>query len=440
MLRFGTDGIRGRANETLTVSLALALGVGVGEVLGASRVIIGRDTRESGPMLVAGVAAGLMSMGVDVVDLGVAPTGAIAFASSLYRLPAVVVSASHNPYFDNGLKVFSAGGRKLSDQDQQAVEDSIEAFLHSNRPRSIAAIGTLDREDVSFDYRRHILSSVGAGRDRGSLRVVLDLANGAATSVAKELFGELGVQVVRTLSDNPSGRNINEDCGSTSIDQLRRAVVDSRADVGLAFDGDADRVIAVSESGEVVDGDQLMAMFAPDLYESGKLKGAGIAATVMSNLGLHRAMERLGVSLFITPVGDRFVLDAMEANGLSLGGEQSGHIIFSDYATTGDGLLTGSMLIDLLDRSNAKLSEMSEAAMVKYPQVLISVTVSDPKRAASSDRVRGAIEMAESFLGGSGRILLRPSGTEPVVRVMVEAETHSQARSIAEGIVASIDC
>ncbi len=217
-------------------------------------------------------------------------------------------------------------------------------------------------------------------------------------------------------------------------------MLDSRADVGLAFDGDADRVIAVSESGEVVDGDQLMAMFVPDLSENGKLKGAGIAATVMSNLGLHRAMERLGFSLFVTPVGDRFVLDAMEANGLSLGGEQSGHIIFSDYATTGDGLLTGSMLIDLLDRSNAKLSEMSEAAMTKYPQVLISVTVSDPKQASSSDRVREAIEDAEADLNGSGRILLRPSGTEPVVRVMVEAETHAQARSVAESIAASIDC
>ncbi len=411
----------------------------MGDVLGASRVIVGRDTRESGPMLVAGVAAGLMSVGVDVVDVGVAPTGAIAFASSLYRLPAVVVSASHNPYFDNGLKVFSAGGRKLSDQDQQAVEGSIEAFLHSNQPRTVRAVGTLVTEDVSVEYCQHILSSVGSGRDRGSLRVVLDLANGAAASVAKELFAELGVEVVRVLSDNPSGRNINEDCGSTSIGSLQRAVLELGADVGLAFDGDADRVIAVTESGEVVDGDQLMAMFAPDLFESGKLKGAGIAATVMSNLGLHKAMERLGVSLFVTPVGDRFVLDAMEANGLSLGGEQSGHIIFSDYATTGDGLLTGAMLIDLLDRSNAKLSDMSEAAMTKYPQVLISVAVSDSKRAASSDRVRGAIEKAESLLGGSGRILLRPSGTEPVVRVMVEAETHARAQGIAEEIVASID-
>ena len=411
----------------------------MGEVLGASRVIIGRDTRESGPMLVAGVASGLMSVGVDVVDVGVAPTGAIAFASSLYRLPAVVVSASHNPYFDNGLKVFSAGGRKLSDQDQQAVEGSIEAFLHSNQPRTVRAVGTLVSEDVSVEYRQHILSSVGSGRDRGSLRVVLDLANGAAASVAKELFAELGVEVVRVLSDNPSGRNINEDCGSTCIGSLQRAVLELGADVGLAFDGDADRVIAVTESGEVVDGDQLMAMFAPDLFESGKLKGAGIAATVMSNLGLHKAMERLGVSVFVTPVGDRFVLDAMEANGLSLGGEQSGHIIFSDYATTGDGLLTGAMLIDLLDRSNAKLSDMSEAAMTKYPQVLISVAVSDSKRAASSDRVRGAVEKAESLLGGSGRILLRPSGTEPVVRVMVEAETHARAQGIAEEIVASID-
>ena len=411
----------------------------MGDVLGASRVIVGRDTRESGPMLVAGVASGLMSVGVDVVDVGVAPTGAIAFASSLYRLPAVVVSASHNPYFDNGLKVFSAGGRKLSDQDQQAVEGSIEAFLHSNQPRTVRAVGTLVTEDVSVEYCQHILSSVGSGRDRGSLRVVLDLANGAAASVAKELFAELGVEVVRVLSDNPSGRNINEDCGSTSIGSLQRAVLELGADVGLAFDGDADRVIAVTESGEVVDGDQLMAMFAPDLFESGKLKGAGIAATVMSNLGLHKAMERLGVSLFVTPVGDRFVLDAMEANGLSLGGEQSGHIIFSDYATTGDGLLTGAMLIDLLDRSNAKLSDMSEAAMTKYPQVLISVAVSDSKRAASSDRVRGAIEKAESLLGGSGRILLRPSGTEPVVRVMVEAETHARAQGIAEEIVASID-
>ncbi len=411
----------------------------MGDVLGASRVIVGRDTRESGPMLVAGVAAGLMSVGVDVVDVGVAPTGAIAFASSLYRLPAVVVSASHNPYFDNGLKVFSAGGRKLSDQDQQAVEGSIEAFLHSNQPRTVRAVGTLVTEDVSVEYCQHILSSVGSGRDRGSLRVVLDLANGAAASVAKELFAELGVEVVRVLSDNPSGRNINEDCGSTSIGSLQRAVLELGADVGLAFDGDADRVIAVTESGEVVDGDQLMAMFAPDLFESGKLKGAGIAATVMSNLGLHKAMERLGISLFVTPVGDRFVLDAMEANGLSLGGEQSGHIIFSDYATTGDGLLTGAMLIDLLDRSNAKLSDMSEAAMTKYPQVLISVAVSDSKRAASSDRVRGAVEKAESLLGGSGRILLRPSGTEPVVRVMVEAETHARAQGIAEEIVASID-
>ncbi len=423
----------------MTVSLALALGVGVGEVLGAERVIIGRDTRESGPMLVAGVAAGLMSVGVDVVDLGVAPTGAIAFASSIERLPAVVVSASHNPYFDNGLKVFAAGGRKLSEDDQRSVEDAIEAFIHSKQPKSNSQIGKLSSEDISSHYRQHILASIGTNQDRSKLRVVLDLANGAATSVAKGLFEELGVQVVGILSDTPSGRNINENCGSTNIEPLRRAVVRSKADVGLAFDGDADRVIAVSETGEVVDGDQLMAMFVPDLIDGGRLKGGGIAATVMSNLGLHRAMEGLGVSMIVTPVGDRFVLDAMEANGLCLGGEQSGHIIFSDYATTGDGLLTGSMLLDLLARSDSKLSAISQSAMTKYPQVLISVTVRDPQRASSSDRVCEAIEKAKGILGDSGRILLRPSGTEPVVRVMVEAESQERAQSIAESIAESIE-
>ncbi len=430
MLSFGTDGIRGRANEALSVSLALAVGVAVADVFGESQVLVGRDTRESGPMLQAAVSAGLMSRGTDALDMGVAPTGEIAFASSSLSLPAVVVSASHNPYFDNGLKVFAPGGRKLSDRQQHDMELRIASYLGDSGSSlsPVELIGGTRQIDMSPNYIDHIMTSVGGVISKPP-RVVLDFANGAASLIGPKLFNRLGVEVVGAIGDSPDGRNINFQCGSTHPKRLSEAVVASGADLGLAFDGDADRVIAVDETGELVDGDQLMVIFAKTLARQERLTGSGMVATVMSNLGLHKAMAEAGIRLVLTPVGDRFVLDALEREGYALGGEQSGHIIFADYATTGDGLLTGALLLAHLAECSTSFSELVAGSMVKFPQILESIRVDDPAGAVNSSRVIDVLAQVESELGDSGRVVLRASGTEPVVRVMVEAVTLADAET-----------
>jgi phosphoglucosamine mutase len=424
-VRFGTDGIRGLANADLTVDLALALGRAVSEVFGARRAVIGRDTRRSGPMLQAAVAAGLASGGCDVLDLGVVPTPAVAWAAAQAELPGVVVSASHNSFQDNGLKVFRPGGRKLTDADERALAARIEAWLAdpdpSGRPRPTGAgVGALLEATEWAEGYLGALEQALEGRDLAGLRVVLDCAHGAAYRLGPLLLERLGA-LVRVLGAEPDGTNINDGCGSTNPAGLAAAVVADGAELGLALDGDADRLVAVDHRGRVVTGDHLLALFAADLRERGRLPGDAVVATVMSNLGLRRALEDLGVGLRETPVGDRYVLEALEAEGLALGGEQSGHLVFRELSTTGDGLLTGVLLADLVRRRGQPLAALADAALTWVPQRLVNVAVPDPAGCVEDPRVRRAVTEAARRLGREGRVLVRASGTEPVIRLMVEA-------------------
>jgi phosphoglucosamine mutase len=429
-LKFGTDGVRGVANAELTPELVLALGRAAARVLHGGTFLVGRDTRRSGPLLEAALTAGLTSEGADVVLLGVIPTPGVACLSQAHDLPAAVISASHNPFQDNGVKLFARGGRKLSDE----VEKQLEAELsRTGEPVMGAGVGTVRQEPEMVDwYERQVAASL-EGRRLDGLRVVIDCANGAASRVAPDVLRSLGADV-EVLSAEPDGSNINANCGSTYPDALQRAVVASGADAGLAFDGDADRVVAVDAKGTLVDGDQLIALFALDLRERGLLNGDTVVVTVMTNLGFRLAMVDHGIAVHETKVGDRYVLEALEAGRWSLGGEQSGHIIFRDIATTGDGLLTGVQLLDLLRRSGRPLAQLAAGAMERLPQVLINVRVADRDGLAKADAVWAAVKQTEGELGDHGRVLLRPSGTEPLIRVMVEAPTEDAARSAAEGL------
>jgi phosphoglucosamine mutase len=429
-LKFGTDGVRGVANAELTPELVLALGRAAARVLPGGTFLVGRDTRRSGPLLEAALTAGLTSEGADVVLLGVIPTPGVACLSQVHDLPAAVISASHNPFGDNGVKIFARGGRKLSDD----VEERLEAELS----RAVAAVtgadvGSIRQEPDMLDwYERQVAASL-EGRRLDGVRVVIDCANGAASHVAPDVLRSLGADV-EVLAAEPDGTNINANCGSTYPDTLQKAVVASGADAGLAFDGDADRVVAVDANGGLVDGDQLIALFALDLRERGMLNGDTVVVTVMTNLGFRLAMVEHGIAVHETQVGDRYVLEALEAGRWSLGGEQSGHIIFRDIATTGDGLLTGVQLLDLLRRSGRPLAELAAGAMQRLPQVLINVRVADRDGLANADAVWAAVKHTEAELGDHGRVLLRPSGTEPLIRVMVEAPTEDAARAAAEGL------
>ncbi|HET6964659.1 MAG TPA: phosphoglucosamine mutase [Acidimicrobiales bacterium] len=442
-LRFGTDGVRGVAGTELTPELVLALGRAAARVLGSAGVpfVVGRDTRWSGPLLQAAFSAGVAAEGFDVVDLGVIPTPAVADAALEMSAPAAVVSASHNPFPDNGIKLLSAGGRKLTDQQEERVEAVLASIVQSREDGSGpgaqgTGLGRLRSDPSSVERYLAKVAAALEGRTLAGLRVAVDCANGAASVTAASILERAGAEVVQVLSDQPDGTNINAGCGSTDPGALAGAVRQHHADAGLAFDGDADRVIAVDERGEVVDGDRLLALFAADLHERGRLHGQAVAVTVMTNLGFHQAMAAAGVKVASTPVGDRHILEALEANGWSLGGEQSGHIIFRgvfpSLAPTGDGVLTGLVLLDLLKRRGAPLSTLAAAAMVRMPQVLRNVRVSDHHRLASAAAVWEEVRAVESALGADGRVLLRPSGTEPLVRVMVEAPTEEQAVDAAE--------
>lgn len=431
---FGTDGLRGVANSELTPELALALGRVLAKQLPSDQLLIGRDTRISGPLLCSALSAGAASEGVRVLDVGVIPTPGLAWLAYEHGAPAAMVSASHNPFKDNGIKLFGPGGTKLADEVEEAVEHQLRAvFDHgafAGDPPVGASVGVVTAAQGAVEgYVEHLISTL-EGRRLEGLSVVLDCACGAASAVAPEVFKRLGAAVV-VIADQPDGTNINEGCGSTHPESLRRAVVDNGASVGLAFDGDADRVIAVDHAGEVVDGDHLMCLFANDLRERGLLSNDTVVVTVMTNLGFHRAMAETGVGVRQTRVGDRYVLEELEREGLDLGGEQSGHIIFRRLSTTGDGILTGLMLLDLMTRRREPLRALASSAMVKLPQELLNVAVDDPGRLASSGRIWEQVRAVEVELGGSGRVLLRPSGTEPVVRVMVEAATPEQAREVA---------
>ena len=433
---FGTDGVRGLANSELTPELALALSGAAARVLAEHGLghrpvaVVGRDPRASGEMLEAAVTAGLTSAGADVLRVGVLPTPAVAhLVGELSADLGVMISGSHNPMPDNGIKIFAAGGRKLPD----AVEDEITARVHGReceRPTG-ARIGRVrDAPDAAGRYVDHLLLATPQSLE--GLQVVVDCAHGAASVVAAQTYRKAGAEVL-ALHAQPDGLNINDGCGSAHLDQLREAVLAQRAAIGVAHDGDADRCLAVDATGEVVDGDQIMAILALAMRECGELVADTLVATVMSNLGLHLAMREHGVVVRTTPVGDRYVLAALTAGGFSLGGEQSGHVVLPGYATTGDGLLTALRLMARMVSSGRSLADLA-AVLTRLPQVLVNVAVADKTAVATAPAVATAIAGAEAELGEAGRVLLRPSGTEPLVRVMVEAPTESTARTIAHRI------
>ncbi|HZU55836.1 MAG TPA: phosphoglucosamine mutase [Actinocrinis sp.] len=431
---FGTDGVRGLANRELTAELALDLSIAAAHVLAElgtfaghrPRAVVGRDPRASGEFLEAAVSAGLASAGVDVIRVGILPTPAVAhLTESLGVDLGVMLSASHNPAPDNGIKFFSRGGLKLADE----VEEAIEARIGEQWDRPVGAgVGRItDLPDGEQRYVDYLLSTVPNRLD--GLKVVVDEAHGAAFRVSPEALRRLGAEVVE-IGVQPDGLNINDGCGSTHLDPLRAAVLEHHADAGIAHDGDADRCLAVDASGEIVDGDQIIAILALTLREHGNLAKDTVVATVMANLGFKIAMEREGVHVVETAVGDRYVLEAMRSAGLSIGGEQSGHVILLDHANTGDGVLTGLHLLARVAETGKPLGELA-AVMRRLPQVLVNVKGVDKSRVHSAARISEAVSAAEAELGESGRVLLRPSGTEPMVRVMVEAESHDLAESIA---------
>ena len=441
-LRFGTDGVRGVANTELTPEVVLALGRATARVLGGPALVMGRDTRRSGPLLSSALAAGVAAEGVAVIDLGVVPTPAVAFASEDMGVAGAVVSASHNPFPDNGVKLFEPGGRKLGVDAERRLEAEVAALLGGPgagaRPAPTGAgVGPIaaDRAVVAR-YVDHLLSSL-EGRRLEGLKVVVDCGNGAAFEMAPQVLRGLGAGV-EVINDEPDGTNINSGCGSTDLTGLQEAVRAAGADAGIAFDGDADRVLAVDNQGEVVDGDRILALCAGDLHQRGRLRGDTVVVTVMANLGLWQAMAEQAINVHETPVGDRHVLEALEAGGWSLGGEQSGHLVFRDLATTGDGILTAIQVLDLVRRRGRSLAELAGAAMRRVPQVLHNVEVSDRDVLTRSRAVQEELAAVRAELGDSGRVLLRPSGTEPLVRVMVEAPTEEAARAAAQRLAEAV--
>ncbi len=429
-LHFGTDGVRGRADTELTVPVVRALGQAAAQHLDASQVIIGSDTRASSPTLAQALAEGFAAGGVTPLLLGVSPTPAVAYLAAQEGMAGAVVSASHNPWHDNGIKLFAAGGHKLDDATQCAIEES----WHSTPQQESLDPGQwVDRPDAR--YFEAMVASVEPQALAG-LHLVLDCAHGAMSGVAPEVFMQLGAQVT-VLHAQPDGRNINERCGSNHPEALQKAVVEQQADAGLAFDGDGDRVVAVAADGSLLDGDFLLALSAIDLLEQGRLAGDTLVVTVMANLGLRQAMNQAGISIYETPVGDRHVLAALNKNGWTLGGEQSGHIIFADRATTGDGLLTGIQVMDAVRRHKKNLGTWAQEIMQKAPQVLLNIAVQNPGEVLVAE-LGESIEAAQKKLGQAGRVVVRPSGTEPLVTVMVEALDQGAALTVAESLATEV--
>jgi phosphoglucosamine mutase len=438
---FGTDGVRGLANKDVTAELALDLSVSAAHVLGEVGAfeghrpvaVVGRDPRASGEFLAAAVVAGLASAGVDVLDVGVMPTPAIAFLTESTGADlGVVLSASHNPMPDNGIKFFARGGVKLADE----LEDAIEEHMQEDWDRPTGgAVGRIQRRhDLQDSYAEHLLSILPHRLD--GLTVVVDCAHGAASEVAPDVIRRAGAEVV-AIGCAPDGLNINDGFGSTHLSQLQDAVRAAGADVGIAYDGDADRCLAVDATGAIVDGDQILAVLARSMRESGHLVDDTVVVTVMSNLGFRQAMRREGVHVVETAVGDRYVLEAMRAGGFSLGGEQSGHVVMLEEATTGDGLLTSLHLLARIAAVGTPLAERA-AVMDRLPQVMINVRDVDKARADDCAALLAAVAEAERELGDSGRVLLRPSGTEPLVRVMVEATSQELAQRFATRLAAVV--
>ncbi|MBG6239042.1 phosphoglucosamine mutase [Mycetocola sp. CAN_C7] len=439
---FGTDGVRGLANSDLTADLALGLAQATAVVLGQGRsaearraagkrpvAVLARDPRVSGEFLAAAVAAGLASSGVDVLDAGVIPTPAAAFLiADIDADFGVMISASHNPAPDNGIKIFARGGRKLPDE----VEERIESYLTEPKLAPTGAgVGRIRRfADAEDRYVLHLLGSLPHSLD--GLHVVLDCAHGAAAGVSPEVFRDAGAKLT-IIGNDPDGMNINDGVGSTHLDLLAEAVREHKADIGIAHDGDADRCLAVDAAGNVIDGDQIMAILAVSMKERGHLTDDTLVATVMSNLGLRIAMEEHGISMVQTKVGDRYVLEAMNKGGFALGGEQSGHVIMSEYATTGDGILTGLHLVSEMARTKKTAAELA-SVMDVYPQILVNVRDVDRTGIHTDEVLAEAVRAAEAELGDTGRVLLRPSGTEQLVRVMVEAADQPTADRLAHAL------
>jgi phosphoglucosamine mutase len=439
---FGTDGVRGVANRDLTVALSLSLAQAAASVLGEHArsegrrpiAVIGRDPRISGEYLAAAVAAGLASSGVDVFDAGVVPTPATAFLTADIKADfGVMISASHNPAPDNGIKFFASGGHKLADE----VEDQIEAALSKPFLAPLGAgIGRVQRfADAEDRYMVHLLGAISNSLE--GLKIVIDCAHGAASAISPQVFADSGAEVI-VIGNDPDGLNINAGFGSTSMSALQAAVLEHNADMGFAHDGDADRALAVDANGAIVDGDQLMAILALALKAKGELARNTLVATVMSNLGLRTAMKEAGIEMIETKVGDRYVLEQIREGGFTLGGEQSGHIIFSRFATTGDGILTGLMIASEVKRTGKSLQELA-AQMKTYPQVLINIKGVDKSRVNSDKGLQEIVREAEAELADTGRVLLRASGTENLVRVMVEAADEGTAHSWADRIARVVE-
>lgn len=438
---FGTDGVRGVVNRDLTPELAFKLGRAGAHVLAGgnngNRMVIGKDTRISGDMLEAALVAGICSAGVDVVSLGIMPTPAIAYLTRELKAAAgVVISASHNPVDDNGIKFFSTSGYKLSDQIEADIEALVMGECAGIPYPAGGVVGRLypmlDAADRYVDFASSVFKT-----NLNGLKVVLDCANGAAYQVAPRIFSELGAEVI-TIFSQPDGININDQCGSTHPEALMEAVVSTGADLGLAHDGDADRVLAVDAGGRLVDGDQIMVICARHLKEKGLLAKNTVVVTVMSNLGLHLALRDLGIQVIETKVGDRYVLEELLRTGACFGGEQSGHIISLDHNTTGDGILTALQLLNVIKESGCPLEQLA-AQMERFPQLLVNVPVVDKSKVMDSPVLAEAIKEFERKLGGNGRILVRPSGTESLVRVMAEGKNMEQLKEIVGGLTNIIE-
>ena len=438
---FGTDGVRGVANTELTPELAFKLGRFGGYVLTKNaerpKVLIGRDTRISGPMLEGALVAGLLSIGAEVMRLGVISTPGVAYLTKAMDAQAgVMISASHNPVQDNGIKFFGSDGFKLSDEQEAEIEALLDQTEDTLPRPSGADLGSLnDYFEGGQKYIQYLKQSVD--EDFDGIHVALDCAHGATSSLAAHLFADLEADI-STMGAAPTGLNINDGVGSTHPEKLAEFVKNKEADLGLAFDGDGDRLIAVDEKGGIVDGDQIMFICARYMKEQGRLHNDTIVSTVMSNLGFYKSIAEHGIRSEQTAVGDRYVVEAMKKYNYNLGGEQSGHIIFLDYNTTGDGLLSGLQLVNIMKATKKPLSELA-AEMKKFPQTLVNVRVTDKHHVADNEKVKAEIEQVESEMAGNGRVLVRPSGTEPLVRVMVEAATEEQCRSYTNRIAKIVE-
>ncbi|WP_338553257.1 phosphoglucosamine mutase [Paenibacillus sp. KS-LC4] len=434
---FGTDGVRGVANQELTPELAYKIGRCGGFVLTGEAdkpvVVIGRDTRISGPMLESALIAGLLSIGASVVRLGVVSTPAVAYITRELKADAgVMISASHNPVEDNGIKFFAGDGFKLSDETEIRIEQLIDAE-QDELPRPVGGdIGTVTDDDLAKKRYLDFLKTTITGGFSG-LKIVLDCANGSAYELAPAVFRELGAEII-TVGAEPDGRNINAGVGSTHPEYLREQVLAHKADLGLSFDGDADRLIAIDDQGEEVDGDYILCIIGDAMKQAGKLKHDTVVTTVMANIGFFKAAGQLGLQTAQTAVGDRYVMEEMRRGGFNLGGEQSGHVIFLDYITTGDGILTALQLVDTIKASGRKLSEL-KTIMRKFPQVLVNVRVEDKSKYLGNQAIEAAAEEVSRELGDNGRVLVRPSGTESLIRVMAEGPDKAQVEAYVAKIV-----